>query len=72
MWVISSQFNNFFHMTISELDETFGTLLVYRFVLPGKVSASFTLWLPGYLYMITLSLLNDQHDFVMAIVYKQP
>ena len=46
--VIPSQFNNFFHMTISELDETWYTTSIYRLVLPDKVSPSFTLWLPGY------------------------
>ena len=46
--VIPSQFHNFSHMTISELDETWYTTSIYRFVLPDKVSPSFTIWLPGY------------------------
>ena len=40
--------NNFFHMTISELDETWYTTSIYRLALPDKVSPSFTLWLLGY------------------------
>ena len=45
--VIPSHFNNFFHITISELDETWYTSSAIGFVMTPKLSLSFSVWLPG-------------------------
>ena len=45
--VIPSHFNKSFHMTISELDETWYASSTFGFVTSDKISLSFIVWFPG-------------------------
>ena len=46
-WVIPSHFNKSFHMTVSELDETWYASSTFDFVMSDKISLSFIVWFPG-------------------------
>ena len=46
-WVIPSHFNKSFHMTVSELDETWYASSTFGFVMSDKISLSFIVWFPG-------------------------
>ena len=45
--VIPSHFNKSFHMTVSELDETWYASSTFGFVMSDKISLSFIVWFPG-------------------------
>ena len=45
--VIPSHFNKRFHMTVSELDETWYASSTFGFVMSDKISLSFIVWFPG-------------------------
>ena len=48
IWVIPSRVNKNFHMTITELDETWYAGSTFGFVMPDKILLSFVVWFPGY------------------------
>ena len=47
LMVIPSHFNKSFHMTVSELDETWYASSTFGFVMSDKISLSFIVWFPG-------------------------